>query len=117
MSVVDPLNYAATLLSQIEPETLDDLPVIPPHLLGRRHSIAVHNDLEQFAQSCNSTFSYDSVKSFEMESSVCDISRKRRTSICCDVESGSKYEPSTTGPPLKRRLRYSYLCESYFPIY
>jgi hypothetical protein len=101
MSVVDPINYAATLLNRAEYISMEDGPsVLPVSALGRRHSIAVHNDLELFSQSLPSeeTFPLDRVKAQEMESSVCDISRKRRTSFCCPVE------PGTKAPPRKRRL-------------
>jgi len=104
MSVVDNINYAATILSRVEHIPIEDEPLIFPITpnLSRRHSIAVPNNLEDFAQSFqHQPSTFDRVKGLELESSVCDISRKRRTSFCCPVE------PGTKDPPLKRRLSIS----------
>lgn len=101
MSVLDPIS-SAPMYQLFSDEIFEEMFPMP-HVTPRRHSIAgsMQQDLEQFSQSFTNP-NFDRVKSMELQSSVCDIPRKRRTSFCCNVEPGTSL---ITEPPRKRRLR------------
>jgi len=90
----NPLSYAARIIR--ERGEIFSGHARPAGPLVRRHSIAT--DLQYLqTTSPNAINSADRLKSLELQSSVCNSTRKRKSSLCCPVV-GRK------GPPEKRRL-------------